>query len=139
MYMLDTNIIIFCIRHPDSACAQTLAEHVGKDVCISVVTYAELMFGVYNSKQPGQNLAALRLFLSGIRILEFDSAAAVHFGQILADHAKKKADRPGHDRDKMIAAHARSLGFTLITPSSHPTTGSQAFRPPADLHTMRSP
>ena len=41
MFMLDTNILIFSIRHPDSACAKRLAEHVGRDVGISVVTYAE--------------------------------------------------------------------------------------------------
>lgn len=50
MYMLDTSMFIFCLRHPDSKCAETLAEHIGHDVCISVVTYAELEYGIMNSR-----------------------------------------------------------------------------------------
>ena len=60
MYMLDTNILIFSIRHPTSACAAMLADHVvSNDVCISVVTYAELEFGIVNSSDPEKNRAAV--------------------------------------------------------------------------------
>ena len=115
MYMLDTNIVIFCIRHPDSKCAFTLAEHIGKDVCISVVTFAELEYGIMNSNNPDQNRLAINQFLAGIRIIDFDMKAAMHFGQILAELRKKHKDKQNQDRDKMIAGHARSLGFTLVT------------------------
>ena len=115
MYMLDTNILIFSIRHPDSACARRLASHVGKDVCISVVTYAELIFGVENSRDPVRNGEALNRFLAGIGILDFDMDAGVRYGKILAELRKSRLDKQNQDRDKMIAAHARSLGFTLVT------------------------
>ncbi|MDD6686058.1 MAG: type II toxin-antitoxin system VapC family toxin [Lachnospiraceae bacterium] len=115
MYMLDTNIIIFSIRHPDSQCARKIAEHTGIDLCISVVTFAELEYGIRNSKYPAQNRAALQMFLAGIKILDFTMHAAVHFGDILADMHQKKILRENSDRDKMIAAHARSLGYTLVT------------------------
>lgn len=80
MYMLDTNILIFCIRHPDSQCARTLAEHVRKKACISVVTYAELEFGIHNSKYPDKNRIAINSILAGILIENFDMKAATHFG-----------------------------------------------------------
>ncbi|MCR5823544.1 MAG: type II toxin-antitoxin system VapC family toxin [Lachnospiraceae bacterium] len=113
--MLDTNILIFCMRHPDSMCASVLAEHIGKDVCISVVTYAELEYGIMNSKCPERNREAINKILAGIPILAFDINAAVHFGQILAELKQKKKDKQNQDRDKMIAAHARALNYVLIT------------------------
>jgi len=115
MYMLDTNIIIFSIRHPDSECAQKVSEHVGIDLCISVITLAELEYGIMNSNQPEKNRVALQMFLTGIRVLDFDSRAAIHFGEILADMKRRKIFQENTDRDKMIAAHARSLGYTLVT------------------------
>lgn len=115
MYMLDTNIIIFAMRHPDSYCAKKLAEHIGIDVCISAVTYAELVYGIRNSSDPDRNRKAVTLILAGIQILDFDAKAAEHFGDILADLKKRHMERPTQDRDKMIAAHARSLGCTIVT------------------------
>ena len=115
MYMLDTNIIIFCLRHRDSKCTETLAKHLGVDVCISVVTYAELEYGIMNSKYPERNREAINSILAGIPIMDFDSKAAVHFGQILAELKKKKKEKSSMDRDKMIAAHARSRGYILVT------------------------
>ena len=115
MYMLDTNIIIFSMRHPDSACAAELTNHLGKDVCISAVTFAELVYGIENSSRPEQNRTAVQIMLSGIRISPFDMAAAENFGLLLAERKRKGSYQPAHDRDRMIAAHARSRGDTLVT------------------------
>ena len=115
MYMLDTNILIFCMRHPDSVCAARVADHLGEDVCISVVTYAELEFGICNSSRPEQSRAAVHRILAGIRIEDFGIRAARHYGAILAELKKKKKDKQNQDRDKMIAAHARSNGYILVT------------------------
>lgn len=113
--MLDTNILIFCMRHPDSECAGTLASHIGRDVCISVITYAELEYGIVNSKYPENNRNAINKILAGIPIIDFDINAAIHFGRILAELKQKKKEKLNQDRDKMIAAHARSRNYTLIT------------------------
>lgn len=111
MYMLDTNILIFAMRHPDTACAHLVAAHAGHDICISVITYAELEYGIRNSRNPEKNRNAVYMILAGIPILDFDISAGKHFGEILA-HSKEIY---GQDRDKMIAAHCRSLGYTLVT------------------------
>ena len=115
MYMLDTNILIFSMKHPSSECAQTLAKHIGNDICSSVVTYAELEYGIMNSKYPAQGRESINKILAGIPILDFDIKAAVRFGQILAELKQKKKDKTSEDRDKMIAAHARSRGYILVT------------------------
>ena len=90
MFMLDTNILVFSIRHPDSACAKKLSSHVGRDVCISVVTFAEMVYGVENSSDPKRNAEALNRFLAGIIILDFNMDAGIHYGRILAELRKKR-------------------------------------------------
>ena len=115
MYMLDTNILIFCMRHPDTTCAARVAYHLGKDLCISVVTFAELEYGIRNSKYPEQSRTAVNSILAGIMIEDFDKKAASHYGAILADLKQKHKDKQNQDRDKMIGAHARSNDYILVT------------------------
>ena len=138
MFMLDTSILIFSFHNPDSACAKRLANHVGRDVCISVVTNAELVYGADNSIDPARNAEALNRFLAGIGILDFDMDAATHYGIILAELRRKHLDKQNQDRDKMIAAHARSLGFTLVTDNTKDFAGIAGlsldyWREPGDL------
>ena len=139
MYMLDTNIIIFTIRHPRSACVQKLAQHIGRDVCISVVTYAELEYGIENSSDPVRNRQAMLKFLAGIPILPFDLDAAIQYGRILAALKKAHKDKQNQDRDKMIAAHALASGLTLVTDNTKdfvdiPGLSLENWREPGDLN-----
>lgn len=113
MYMLDTNVIIYAIKHPDAKLHDRIRNHLGKDLCISVITYGELAYGIRKSSRPEQNRTAVQSFLAGIRIVEFDMPAAEHFGDIIAD-LESKRQRIG-DRDMLIAAHARSRGDTVVT------------------------
>ena len=113
MYMLDTNAIIMAVRHPEWPIYPKIKEHLGKDLCISAVTYGELEYGIRKSANPEKNRLAITKILLGIRILDFDSRAAGHFGDIFAELESKRM-RIG-DRDTMIAAHARSLGYTVVT------------------------
>ena len=113
MYMLDTNAIIMAVRHPDWPICERIKGHIGRDLCISSVTYGELVYGIQKSSAPEKNRIAVTQILLGIRILSFDGKAAEHFGDIFAD-LERKHQRIG-DRDMMIAGHARSLGYTLVT------------------------
>ena len=113
MYMLDTNAIIMAVRHPDWPISAKIKEHLGRDLSISAVTYGELEYGIQKSQDPEKNRIAITQILLGINILDFDSKAAQHFGDIFADLESRKM-RIG-DRDMMIAGHARSLDYTLIT------------------------
>jgi tRNA(fMet)-specific endonuclease VapC len=70
---------------------------------------AELEFGMRKSARPEHNLKGLSLFVSRLQVLPFDTSAAEHFGQIRTD-----LERAG-TLDMLIAAHARSLGLTLVT------------------------
>ena len=82
MYMLDTNILVYAIRHPKDGVHEIIKRHIFADLCISAITLGELEYGVQKSANPQRNRLALMEVLSGIEILDFDSAAAVHFGDI---------------------------------------------------------
>ena len=48
--MLDTNICIFMIKHKPESVMKKFMELQPSDVCISSITYAELVHGVEKSK-----------------------------------------------------------------------------------------
>ena len=77
------------------------------------MTYAELVYGVEKSKEIEKNKLALMLLLANIEILNFDAAAAESYGKIRAD--LERQGTPIGSLDMMIAGHARSLGYTVVT------------------------
>ncbi len=112
-YMLDTNICIYLIKHKPPQVFEKLQEHNPDEICISAVTYAELVHGVEKSKAVERNRLALTILLSNIEILDFDMKAAEEYGRIRADLEKKGT--PIGPLDMMIAGHAKSLGYTVVT------------------------
>ena len=104
--MLDTNICIFAIKHKPPALIRNFLQHDPDDLCISAITYAELMHGVEKSQSTAQNRAAITL-------LSFDDRAAEEYGQIRVDLERKGT--PIGPLDTLIAAHAWSRGLTLVT------------------------
>lgn len=112
-YMLDTNICIFMIKHKPESVIKKFMELEPSDVCISSVTYAELIHGVEKSKAKEKNGIALAVMLSEIDILPFDSLAAQVYGTVKADLERK--GMPIGPMDTLIAAHAKALDVTLVT------------------------
>lgn len=112
-YMLDTNICIYVIKHKPETVFQKLQNTNPEDVCISSVTYAELVHGVEKSAAVEKNRLALSMLLANMEILNFDVDAADCYGKIRAVLEKKGT--PIGPLDMMIAAHAQSLGYTVVT------------------------
>lgn len=112
-YMLDTNICIYTIKHKPAEVIKNFLKHDPDEMCISTITYAELMHGVEKSQAIEKNRIAMALFLSPITVLEFDSCAAEEYGKIRA--CLEKRGTPIGPMDMLIAAHAKSEGLTLIT------------------------
>lgn len=110
-YMLDTNMCIYLMKNQPEIVAQRFAECFVGDVVMSAITYAELEYGVAVSANPVQEQSNLVSLVEDIPIASFDGAAGVAYGPIrLATRASKK-----DHLDKLIAAHAVSLGVTLVT------------------------
>lgn len=112
-YMLDTNICIYAIKHKPEQVFLKLQEHDPSEVCISSVTYAELVHGVEKSQSIEKNRVALALLLANIEIMDFDTSAAESYGKIRAD--LEKEGKPIGPLDMMIAGHAKSLEYTVVT------------------------
>lgn len=112
-YMLDTNICIYAIKHKPKQVFEKLQQVNPSDVCISSVTYAELIHGVEKSMAVEKNRLALALLLANINILSFDVSAADCYGKIRAELEKKGT--PIGPLDMMIAGHAKSLDYTVVT------------------------
>jgi tRNA(fMet)-specific endonuclease VapC len=111
-YMLDTNICIHLIqRHPPQVLSRFAALSQG-DVVMSVVTLAELRHGVERdpSTKPQAEQAVDRL-LDFIPAQPFDTEAAIRYGELAAAIRDRRRDV----LDRLIAAHALSLGVVLVT------------------------
>jgi tRNA(fMet)-specific endonuclease VapC len=111
--MLDTNICIYTIKHKPEKVFQRLQEIDPEDICVSSVTYAELVHGVEKSAAVEKNRLALLMLLANIEILNFDVDAADCYGKIKADLDKKGT--PIDPLDMMIAGHAMSMGYAVVT------------------------
>ena len=112
-YMLDTNICIYTIKQKPDAVIRNFLKHDSDELCVSAITYGELMHGVEKSQARERNRAALTMFLSAISILEFDHYAAEEYGRVRAELERKGT--PIDPMDMLIAGHARLEGLILIT------------------------
>ena len=125
-YMLDTNICIYAIKHKPKQVFIRLQEYDSEDICISSVTYAELVHGVEKSKAVEKNRVALAVLLANIEIMNFDSLAAESYGKIRAD--LEKAGTPIGPLDMMIAGHAKALGCTVVTNNTKEFEGVKGLK-----------
>jgi tRNA(fMet)-specific endonuclease VapC len=83
------------------------------EVCISVITKSELLYGVEISPRHAQDEAAVRFFLRHVQTMEFPDEAAADYARIRA-HLRKCGEVIGAN-DLLIAAHALCLQLTLVT------------------------
>lgn len=111
--MLDTNLCIDIIRRRPPEVLERLQAHPVGDVGISVITLAELEFGVSKSRDPRRNRDALTQFLSPLEVATFDREVTVPYGRIRT--VLEKQGSPIGAMDLLIAAHAISLGVRLAT------------------------
>jgi tRNA(fMet)-specific endonuclease VapC len=112
-YMLDTDICIAIIRQGSSRLVEKVTSTSIGEVGLSVITVAELQFGVERSQRREQNQDALLQFLLPFEIAEFDSKAALEYGRIRAEFEGNGLSIGPYDL--LIASHAYSLGAVLVT------------------------
>lgn len=111
--MLDTNICIYLIKQQPASVLKHFLEYQVGDIGISSITLSELRFGVAKSRHREKNTKALDEFITPLDIASFDENAALAYGDIRTN--LEKAGTPIGAMDMLIAAHAMSLGVTLVT------------------------
>jgi tRNA(fMet)-specific endonuclease VapC len=110
--MLDTNIVIYTMRNKPKEVREAFAKHQGQ-MCISSVSYMELIYGAERSTDTKRNLFEVEGLAARLDVLNYDETAAIHSGQLRAELAT--AGTPIGPYDQMIAGHCRSLGLILVT------------------------
>lgn len=112
-YLLDTNICIYLIKQKPSKVLARFQSFAPSDIGVSSITVAELEYGVCKSQQQQKNRNALMQFLIPLEIVEFDQSAATVYGSIRSDLESRGLVIGS--MDMLIAAHALSLGTTLVS------------------------
>jgi tRNA(fMet)-specific endonuclease VapC len=111
-YLLDTSIISDLIRNPKGRTARRIRSVGRQAVLTSVIVAAELRFGVAKN-------GSLRLerrveeALQALEVAPFETPADATYGAIRAN--LEKNGNPIGGNDLFIAAHALTLGATLVT------------------------
>jgi len=113
MYMLDTNICIYILKQRPAAVLKRFDKTRMDQICISIITYAELKYGAERSLSKKMNLEILEEFTTRLNTLNWDEEAANHYAKI-RDYLEKKGTPIGN-MDLLIASHARSRGYKLVT------------------------
>ena len=112
-YMLDTDTCSYIMKRSHPTLLRRLQAVPVSDVCMSVITKAELLYGVEVSPRRAQDAAALAAFLPYVEAVDFADGAALHYAEIRGD-LKRRGALTGAN-DLFIAAHARALCLTLVT------------------------
>lgn len=112
-FMLDTDTCSYIMKRSHPLVLKRLQSMPVDDVCMSVVTKAELLYGVEVSPRRAQDAAALEAFLPYVEAVALDEDAALHYAEIRADLRRRGAMIGANDL--FIAAHARALRLTLVT------------------------
>ena len=112
-YLLDTNIGSYVIKGNFPHVRRRLLRVPMSEVGISVVTEAELRFGVARLPQVAKLGIAVEEFLLRVEVLPWDSEAAQHYARIRA--LLESEGQPMGTFDMMIAAHALAAGTILVT------------------------
>ena len=110
-YMLDADTVSYAIRGAGQVAARLL-DRQPSELCISSITLAELRFGA-EAKRSERLRRAIRAFVADVRVLPFDASAADRFG--LVGTALARRGEPIGTFDTLVAAHALSLGLTVVT------------------------
>jgi tRNA(fMet)-specific endonuclease VapC len=110
--MLDTNIVSDLVRNPDGKAAARLRAVRDHGLAVSIITAAELRFGAAKSGSP-RLLSRVEATLDRLAVLPFDVPADAEYANIRVE--LETSGKPIAPNDLLIAAHARSLGTTIVT------------------------
>jgi tRNA(fMet)-specific endonuclease VapC len=111
-FLLDTNICIYALKQNQVVLTRLLAERP-IDVCLSVITEAELRTAAAKSASSVKTTRLLEHFLRPLAILDFTSDDALAYAAVRArlDHA----GTPIGPLDTLIAAQAIARKLTLVS------------------------
>jgi|CZKF01.1.fsa_nt_gi tRNA(fMet)-specific endonuclease VapC len=115
-YLLDTNIVSYFVRGGYPEIGKHLDRAPLDKIAVSAVTEAELWFWILQRPPNARIRVGVEDFLMRVRSLPWDSGAAQSCAR--TREILKRQGRVLSTEDLMIAAHALSLGLTMVTNDS---------------------
>jgi tRNA(fMet)-specific endonuclease VapC len=112
-YLLDSSILIFVIKDPESIASLRLRKLDVADISISSVVEGGLYHGAKKYGNPSKRAAILDELLAPYSSLSYDSACVPHYPRI-RDHLERQGRIIGGN-DLMIAAIALTHDLTVVT------------------------
>ena len=112
-YVLDTNICIYIRRERPQAVLDRFKVLPLSSTAISVVTYGELVYGVRKSPDPHKAMKVLEELTALVPVIPMAIDVGKTYGAMRSDLATR-GELIGNN-DLWIAAHAKTLGLTLVT------------------------
>ncbi len=103
-YLIDANSAVYSMDVGNEALKARIAECDEGTIAISVISYAEVAYGTYIGKPPAPEV--LEAFIAAIPLLPFDETAAREYAKLPFKRARF---------DRLLAAHALSIGATVVT------------------------
>ena len=113
LHMLDTDMASFIIRERSPNIREKLGALLPSMLCISVMTRAELLYGLRKLPPEHRLNIAVRRFFKIIRTLPWESDAADFYADIR--HRLVSTGQIIGEMDMMIAAHSMAIGAVLVT------------------------
>lgn len=103
-YLIDANCVVYAMDGEHDRLVRRIAECDAGTIGLSVISYAEVAYGTYAGKPPAGEV--LDAFTDAIPLVPFDEAAARAYARLPFRRARF---------DRLLAAHALSLGAIVIT------------------------
>jgi len=111
-YLLDTNIVSDMVRNPQGHIAAHIRKVGESRVETSIIVASELRYGA-EKKGSARLSLQLEAVLGALEVLPFEVPADEFYGRIRVE--LESLGKPIGSNDLLIAAHALSLGHTLVT------------------------
>lgn len=103
-FLIDADSAIFAMSDAESIVNSRIADCSPGDIAISAISFSEIALGVQLQKPPPPQV--LEAFVAAIPIVPFDEVAARAYAKLPFKRARF---------DRLLAAHALSIGATVVT------------------------
>jgi len=126
LFMLDTNTVSYIAKgHSKAARARMLNLEEDEVVCLSVITGAEIRYGLAKTPEAVALRERMEWFLAVVKMLPWGCDEARAYGALRAK--LESSGKTLENMDMLIAAHAIATGAVLVT-------NDKAFAQVEDLH-----
>jgi tRNA(fMet)-specific endonuclease VapC len=114
LYMLDTNTVSYIAKGQSKAArARMLNVKEHEVVCLSVITEAEIRYGLAKRPEATALRERMEWFLAAVKVLPWGRDEASAYGALRAK--LESSDKTLENMDMQIAAHAIATGAVLVT------------------------